>query len=367
MIDNPLLNAYWLIFTTILGCLTAFLIIGNSPQQMLKKKAALDIPAIILAGFSIVWIGFRPIWCYGDTMLYTEIFSLVQMGIWSGLPDFGDEWLFRLIEEWFIDNSNQQYWLVFIALMYISLAVAALWKWMPGHLFLALVFLFCSYSFFTYGTNGIRNGMATSMGMLGMAFASPSNGSGKFRLPVIGLGIVALSIGVHASMALVLGACIIAMYFRKTQIYCTAWLFCIFLSLIATEPLKELFAFLVDDNRMSLYLENTATDDGMFSKSGFRWDFILYSSVPIVLGYYAIVKKGVQDATYTFLINVYIIANSFWCLINSAAYSNRFAYLSWFLMPVLICYPLVKFRLFKSQGFVCGLFLIGSVVFNWLF
>lgn len=205
--------------------------------------------------------------------------------------------------------------------------------------------------------------MATSIAMLGLAFLTLSFRRFKLLNICIGFILIYLSTATHQSCLLILAAAIIAYLYRNTKIYCIFWICCILLSLIFTESLKTYLADSITDARMLNYLSKDA-DETMFSHTGFRWDFILYSAVPIVLGWYVIIKKGVRDVTYSFLLNVYIFANSFWCLINSAAYSNRFAYLSWFLMPVVICYPMLKFRVFKNQGMVCALFLLGQVIFN---
>jgi hypothetical protein len=81
---------------------------------------------------------------------------------------------------------------------------------------------------------------------------------------------------------------------------------------------------------MAKYL-NAEVSKEFFSKTGFRWDFLLYSALPIFIGWIATYKKSINDKTYSFILHTYIFSNAFWVLINTAAYSNRFAYLSWFL------------------------------------
>ena len=48
-----------------------------------------------------------------------------------------------------------------------------------------------------------------------------------------------------------------------------------------------------------------------------------------------------------------------------ARFSNRFAYLSWFLYPIVLVYPLIEMPLFKkAPGLKLGIILIGQLVFT---
>lgn len=77
---------------------------------------------------------------------------------------------------------------------------------------------------------------------------------------------------------------------------------------------------------------------------GFRWDFLIYSALPIVTSCYFLFREEYRDVMYTWLLNIYIAANAFWILCMYAAFSNRFAQLSWFLMGFVFIYP------FSSRG-----------------
>jgi surface polysaccharide O-acyltransferase-like enzyme len=44
-----------------------------------------------------------------------------------------------------------------------------------------------------------------------------------------------------------------------------------------------------------------------------------------------------------------VFANAFWILVIRANFSNRFAYLSWFMMALVIIYPLLKKEMIKNQ------------------
>lgn len=71
--------------------------------------------------------------------------------------------------------------------------------------------------------------------------------------------------------------------------------------------------------------------------------FLVYSATPIAIGWYFIIKKKWQDNRFEKLFKIYLVANAVWILIIQASFSNRFAYLSWFLMGVIVIYPFLKY------------------------
>ena len=99
---------------------------------------------------------------------------------------------------------------------------------------------------------------------------------------------------------------------------------------------QEIFAGLSDEGGAN-YLNNTAENWG--GKTGFRFDFVLYSSLPVYIGYITLFKYKLESKTYSFLLNVYLMANAIWMLCMYAAFTNRIAYLSWLMYPIVTIYP----------------------------
>lgn len=326
-----------------------------------SHKASLFF-AIAIALWIWYWFGTRNRNHYQDTGLYSQIFTLVQTGQWLTLPEDAKEWLWSWFEYIFIYNSDLRHWYLGVAAFYIGGMVAAAIIWMPKHALIACAFIIVDFNFFSYGTNGIRNGMAAGIALFAISIISTNICQNKILSYSIGFILLYLSTAVHQTIFLPLAACILSCFYKNTRVYMIVWALCIILSLIIPGILQSLFGLFIDDARFQSYASNT-DEMNLFSKTGFRWDFLLYSSVPITLGWYVIFRKRIINPTYAFLLNIYIITNSFWVCVNSIPYSNRFAYLSWFMMPILICYPLVKFQLFKQQGLVTGLFLFGFTVF----
>jgi predicted Na+-dependent transporter len=91
------------------------------------------------------------------------------------------------------------------------------------------------------------------------------------------------------------------------------------------------------DSRTS-YLTTTETHYNV----GFRIDFILYSCMPIIIGYIYQNRLHYRNEFYSLIHNTYIIANAFWVLVIRANFSDRFAYLSWFMYALVMMYPLLE-------------------------
>ena len=84
--------------------------------------------------------------------------------------------------------------------------------------------------------------------------------------------------------------------------------------------------------------------------SGFRPDFILYSAVPIIIGYYLINTKKIKDKTYHFLWCVYTLTNCVFLLCTYGSFINRIAYLSWLMLPFVLLYPYTNINWSKQQN-----------------
>ena len=97
---------------------------------------------------------------------------------------------------------------------------------------------------------------------------------------------------------------------------------------------------------MGQYSEGRASG---FSRMGFRWDFLLYSSFPVIMIWYVTQYRKFTSREFSLLANTYLLCNAFWILVIRASYSNRFAYLSWFIYPAVMAYPLMRMNLWKDQ------------------
>lgn len=333
--------------------------LANKNYHQIKQGQNNAIFALILCLVFAYYIGMRPIHGgFGDTVFYAHTYSLMQSGIMDkSLQD--TEWIWYQFANFCSQIIDVSLYFTLIALGYFGFTFVACKKLTPNNVLVSMLFMMGSFSFFSYGTNGIRNGLACSIALVVIAFLASSR-----KNILIGAIFAIIAINIHRTTLLPIASLFASIYIIKSFKWAyTFWILSIIISLVAGGAVTALFAGLGFDERLS-YL--TEFDNGMFSQAGFRWDFLIYSMMPIVLGYYVVFKRGIQDRTYIILLNTYTIANSFWVMMIRANYSNRFAYLSWFMYPIVLAYPLLKLNIWgKEQGKRVQQVMLVHVGFTW--
>ena len=63
--------------------------------------------------------------------------------------------------------------------------------------------------------------------------------------------------------------------------------------------------------------------------------------MPILVGCWAIFKKKIDNLKYNRILSIYMFINGLWLLCMYAGFTNRIAYLSWFMYPIVLVYPLL--------------------------
>ena len=163
-----------------------------------------------------------------------------------------------------------------------------------------------------------------------------------------------LAVQFHQTLILPTIAFVTTFFYSKSKPYIIGWFIAIPLSIALGGFWESLFANLgFGDDRLQGYLLGEV-NKASFSNTGFRYDFLIYSASAVYVGWYFIFKKKFEDKIYLQIYNTYLICNAFWILVIRANFSNRFAYLSWFMMGLVIIYPFLKQHFFKRQNIVIG-------------
>lgn len=302
---------------------------------------------------------------FGDSSTYKTYYEIFVSGHFSDIK-WDSEWFFAIIQTWCksMEMNYVEYFLT-VEIGYIGFIFLAVKKLLWEDVWFAMLFMFSAFSFMGYGVNGLRNGLACSMALAAMAFMA----NGKVKNLPIGIGLFILAFGTHKSTILPIGVFFIALYLVKNVRWALwFWIASIGISLVAGETIQNIFIGLGFDERADRYLTNKE-DLQYFSHTGFRWDFLLYSAMPVLLSWYAVVKKGVQDKVFNVLACTYILSNSFWVMICRTSFSNRFAYLSWFMYPLVIAYAVIRLPIWEDQDRKAGQILLahaGFSLFMWL-
>lgn len=329
-----------------------FYVSSNGNQHIIGNKPATQIAAVILSIGIIIFIGLRPISgrYFTDMGMYAHTYNVIYDGLSGGSQDERGEWLFY----WFgnfcksLGLRDTEYFLT-IATIYFGLMAATCWRLMRRNMFVAVLFCFVSLSCFSFGTNGMRNGMAASVMMFAITLLNREN---KVNTAIAILLIIA-SASIHKAMSLPgLCAIISLIWVKEPKNAIKFWLASIIISFFIGNYVTQFFVSLGFDDRMENYANLDETGQVMESvneKAGFRIDFILYSVMPIIMAWYVTVKRNFKDEMYNIIANTYILANAFWVMVIRSEQSNRFAYLSWFIYPIVIAYPLLRMNIWEDQ------------------
>lgn len=361
MLDFQLFRAlyYTVIFITVL--VVSVGIIAKRDKLCVYSSAITSI----LSVFCILVIGFRDLENdpnldkNRDTANYSESYEELNVEQTDELnvndneaKDYG-YWLLNYLCKLF--NLPTRLFFLICATLYITPVAIFSRRLSKKYAFLIFLMFTASMSFLGAGANIMRNGLASSLLLL--AFVN-------YKKLIYFVLFAILAISMHKSVMLPLVAFIIARIFHKSKWYIALWAIALPLSFFIKDTLttwllgSEFFA-----ERVEGYLLNDAADMDLFSHTGVRYDFILYSMVPIVVGGYFILKKNFEDKFYSILYATYLLSNSFWIIINDVPFSDRFAYLSWFIMPVLIIYPFL-FSNIKMRYSKIALVLILQISFT---
>lgn len=374
-------SLYFLIYIIFVSCLVLTKIVPTNNSNLLTP----DSPS--KGTFKALFVGFIFIFFFGlrdpndsqylvDTFAYTRMFEWVHEGqlpstmeqISSDGIDLSKEQAFTYIRDILATNNfSVSFWYLIVAFIYIVPVIIFIKRIFPNHVYLAFLFWICSYGFYSGGVNGIRNADAVSLFLWGFALILSNNNPNKLwgLLPCL------LAYFFHHSV-FILWISLFLSYFiiKNTYGAIIIWFISIFITLLFGNFIAEMAIALDMDDRVAEYVNNGEDTELMtkgFAHTGFRWDFLIFSALPIVWGYYVTEIRAIKDKSYQILLNTYIIANAVWILFMYAAYTNRFAALSWSLYPFVLCYPLLKFKIFESQNSFIGILLIGMLIFTIIF
>lgn len=214
-----------------------------------------------------------------------------------------------------------------ISSLYFGLAFFACNRLFPRDGYVVFLVFLGAFSTFSYGTNGIKAGLAASLFALAVSYRD------KLKICV---PLVLLTYAFHHSMVIPIVAFFATLVNNTPKYYFYFWVFSIAVAFVHISFFQELFAGFTDE-RGADYLIGSGAFQG-----GFRLDFIIYSAMPIWLGWYSRKKMGCNSRMYITLLNTYTLANSVWLLCMYASFSNRIAYLSWFLYPIVLVYPILN-------------------------
>lgn len=360
---------YWVAFAL---CGFIFLRYSASTNNRLLLQQNTFVPALLLSVLAIIYLGLRPThYMFGDMVTYAQGYRAGQI---SGIAiEAKGEWLFAWIQQVLINlGMSEQIFFLVCSIGYIYLQYWVCQKLLWENVWIAMLFILSAFEFYVFAVNGVRNGLACAIVMTAMTIAIQAKG--KFWSLMVAATIAFLVLFIHKSTIISIGCAFLALFYFKNPKYAIyIWIASIFVSLAAGSFFtNHLGGLMAGEAKYVDYTVGHYTE-AQFSKSGFRWDFLLYSAMPVLLIYYVNIKKKIRERVFDYLAVTYLLANSVWILVIRMNYSNRFAYLSWFLYPLVLAYGLIRLHIWDDQdrkiglflllhaGFTLGMFLLGKL------
>ena len=291
---------------------------------------------------------------FGDKKLYSDFYNnIIYIYMHEDYKDSG--WMaYVFFIKSFVNSNNPIYFFCITAFIYTFSYCYYGYRTSSTKFWGYFIILASGMmGFYSYGVNTIRNGFALGMIMIAMA-----NKKWYTQIPFF-----LLAFTFHKSCLLVILAYYFAKYYSNIKVASIIWIICFFAAAAGTSILPYMDALGGLDSRIESYAFSENED----YNRGFRLDFIVYSLIPAIICLYWIIKYQIEDKKYRSLLTMYILINAFWLLVITMPYTNRIAYLSWFLIPTLITYPffnyLITYNKQKMFNMATLLFLFVHILF----
>lgn len=305
-------------------------------NRLYSKSQAKTKGALILTIIMILFIGLRPLsGVFVDMKNYNVIYQM-KKGVPYDYTLDTDNFLFdNLLFGLSSHAVDITVFFIIIAVIYFGGIYLACKKLFPKDTLYTIIIYLAAFSTFSYGTNGIKAGAAASLFLCAIAYKEKV-------VPCIIFLI--LSLGFHHSMVMPIAAFVICLLYRKPKAYIMIWSLCVLIAAAHISFFQNIFASMSDDIGAG-YL----SEDESGYRTGFRLDFIIYSAAPVIWGYCIMSKYNYKSDFYRFIYCIYTLTNSIWMLCMYASFTNRIAYLSWLLYPIVLIYPYFDKPFIKNQ------------------
>ena len=327
---------YYTIYLIIVTILTLFVYskYNKKSGDIISTKRKKRDGTFILAVFMVMFIGLRPVsYIFVDMINYITFYHALYEGNTFAFDKEVENLLFDNYFAWVGSmNLGTTFFFASIAAIYFICTYIACRRMFPQDSLAAYLVFLAAFSTFSYGTNGIKAGAAAAIFLMALSYRENL----KICIPLI-----FISWGFHHSMIMPIVGLALTLVYKNSKTYFVVWCICLLIAMLHITYFQELFADILSDSGDTSganYLFSDGTNWG--GKTGFRIDFVFYSAMPILVGYWAVYKKKLQlSKLYKCLLNLYMTLNGTWMLCMHANFTNRIAYLSWFLYPIVLIYP----------------------------
>lgn len=325
-----------LITISVLPCLFAFVSWMTAPASGAQIKKSNNTLIITLFCFIALLLSFTPATYFdgSDKGRYMYFFDNILSTNDDDIKKDVGWYYFVKVCYYITSGSSQLFFIittVFFAGSLFSFSKKKIGKEYMGYFLLLSVGML---GFSGYTNNVIRNGIAVACCIYALGIDN--------RFFKVLLFITAYFI--HGSVLVIIASYYVSFYLTTNKWPTFFWFICLILS-IAQVDVSQFFQMLgiLDDRVMEYTGEISADTLTVYSKAGmFRWDFLIYSMFPLYVARMWVRKYNCKDIFYIRIVNMYLLCNALWVLVIRQAYCDRFAFLSWLMIPIVTLYPLLK-------------------------
>lgn len=334
-------NLYLPLYLTIVTILTLGQYVSYKRKvygALVVKNHSKTVLSLVLAIIMTFFIGLRPAaYIFVDTMNYVVDYNVME-GNYFVFDQDSTNYLFDNLFAWIASEQlGYSFFFLVIAAIYFCGTWFACKRLFPSDTLVAFLTFLAAFSTFSYGTNGIKAGAAATLFLIAISYRNNI---------AIAMLMLFVTLGFHHSMIMPIAAFVAAYFYKNVKTYFCVWFICLLMAAAHITFFQELFAGYSDEGGSS-YLTSSGT--GWGGKEGFRIDFVVYSAMPVLIGYWAIFKRGLRSVMYEFILSIYLLTNSVWMLCMYANFTNRIAYLSWGIYPVVLIYPFLNEKIGTRQ------------------
>ena len=226
-------SLYQAIYINLLFILTIMYVLShqNLSFQSIYRGRDNYQASLVLTIILILFLGLRPAsYHFGDTVNYAHTFSNLQYGIIEIDFDASD-WLFY----WLMDRCSRimsvNTFFLIIEIGYIGCTLWACRRLMRNNVWVALLMNLAAFSYYSYGINGIRNGLACSIMLVAFSYIL-----GNKNEKIFAAILCFCAYNIHHAMALpilmmAVSAFILPKFKNSLNLTIAFWFISIFLSL----------------------------------------------------------------------------------------------------------------------------------------
>lgn len=320
--------------------LWVFLISSVKPNTIINNRY--NSRAIVL-GLSILLIFKISISQYSDDSdmaIYLRDLSLLKDFSFSEMIHYSYREPFFKTVEWVLSKITDSATVVRMSfcLLFLLFFFKSLNKIFLPWQVLIVLFTYLNFIFlYSYLTVAIRQGLSIALILLSISyFLIEQRKKAYFTLLISTL--------FHwSSIPIVIMIIVFRLHNLQTKKLIYIWILSIILYLTNLN-MKIFTGFSSYFQKLELY-----TSDRSFSVYGGanRLDFLLFSAFWLILALFLMRFIKMENNTYERILNFYIINNIYFLLLGFIAYSDRLAVYSWFLIPLLVWYPIFHSKKYK--------------------